>query len=207
MRKDTCTPRYSVGSVQGCAPAPESVPGRWLPGLASGSISCGGCGGPVDPQGMHYGFCKNRHGVWTRHDTLEATLHHVLCYLRQRVRCTRGAGNLLNDVRPPRSRGNKPGWRCADLVIDGYSGIGRHLFLDVAIPDPCFPTAAPPAARPPPASPLCRDLVSVEAGSVQSASGRLCAAWLLSGRSVFPRFCPIEAASKSSASTPIISDT
>ena len=67
--------------------------------------------------------------------------HHVLCYLRQRVRYTRGAGNLFNDVRPPRSRGNKPGWRRADLVIDGYSGIGRHLFLDVAIPDPCCPTA------------------------------------------------------------------
>ena len=116
--------------------------GIWLPGLASGSITCGGCGLPVDPQGMHYGFCKNRHGVWTtRHDTLEAALHHVLCYLRQRVRYTRGAGNLFNDVRPPRSRGNKPGWRRADLVIDGYRGIGRHLFLDVAIPDPCCPTA------------------------------------------------------------------
>ena len=65
----------------------------------------------------------------------------MLWHLRQRVRYTRGAGNLFNDVRPPRSRGNKSGWRRADLVIDGYSGIGRHLFLDVAIPDPCCPSA------------------------------------------------------------------
>jgi hypothetical protein len=47
----------------------------------------------------------------------------------------------------------------------------------------------------------CRDLAFVEAGSVKSASGRPCAAWLLSGGSVFPRIRPTEAASKSSAST------
>ena len=73
---------------------------------------------------MHYGFCKNRSGVWTvRHDTLEGTLHHVFCYLRQRVRYTRGAGNLLNDVRPPGSSG-KTNWRRTDLVLEGYYGIG-----------------------------------------------------------------------------------
>ena len=111
--------------------------GIWLPGLASNSIICGGCSSRVDPQGKHYGFCKNRSGVWNvRHDTLESTLHHVLCYLRQRVRYTRGAGNLLNDVRPP-STGGKINYRRTDLVIEGYYGIGRHLFLDVAIPDPC----------------------------------------------------------------------
>ena len=77
--------------------------GLWLPGLASGTVACGGCGMPVDVCGMHYGSCKNRGNMWTiRHDLVESALISLLCYLRLRARSTRAAGNLFNDDRPPR---------------------------------------------------------------------------------------------------------
>ena len=60
------------------------------------------------------------------------------------MRYTRSAANLFNDDRPSRAgRGSsqKASWRRADLYLDGYYGIGRHLFIDVAVPDPCCTTA------------------------------------------------------------------
>ena len=94
---------------------------------------------------MHYGSCKNRGNMWTvRHDIVETALISMLCYLRLRARSTRAAGNLFNDDRPPRAG---PGgrivssFRRADVYLDGFYGIARHLFIDVAVPDPCSATS------------------------------------------------------------------
>ena len=119
--------------------------GLWLPGLASGTVACGGCGMPVDVCGMHYGSCKNRGNMLTiRHDLVESALISLLCYLRLRARSTRTAGNLFNDDRPPRVGPGgqaRAAYRRADVYIDSFYGIAKHLFIDVAVPDPCSATS------------------------------------------------------------------
>ena len=119
--------------------------GLWLPGLASGTVASGGCGMPVDVCGMHYGSCKNRGNMWTiRHDLVESALISLLCYLRLRARSTRAADNLFNDDRPPRVGPGgqaRAAYRRADVYIDSFYGIAKHLFIDVAVPDPCSATS------------------------------------------------------------------
>lgn len=69
---------------------------------------------------------SNRARIMLSHEEpvrLSLALHHVLCYLRQRVRFTRGAGTLFNDLLPPRSVGKaSPAARRRVSMIDGFYG-------------------------------------------------------------------------------------
>ena len=48
-------------------------------------------------------------------------------------------GRHASDRRPGGRAVSK--WRRADVYLDGFYGITRHLFIDVAVPDPCGATS------------------------------------------------------------------
>ena len=89
----------------------------------------------------------NRQGLWTtRHDAVEHTCVRLLRRVGVQAQVVSvGAGNWFG------AAGLTPnGYRRADIVCPNYYGPGRHLFLDVAVADPC--TRAALAATPSSAS-------------------------------------------------------
>ena len=124
----------------GCDAASAHCPSL-LPGWGStcGVIRLMGSGAARrhhDSYGFHPSSCRsgNREGLWTqRHDMVEDMLMYVMQWLRQSpIRVSRGARNWFGAaaMRPDGS------FRRADVVLRGYYGQGRHLFLDVAVADP-----------------------------------------------------------------------
>ena len=106
--------------------------------VASGDIVCP-CGATIDPCGLHYGACKkgNRLGSWSwRHDVLEAGL--IAATKALHVRAHRINSNLLGEGAVTSARGN---YIRPDVCLPSYYAINSHLFLDVAIADPCSTTA------------------------------------------------------------------
>ena len=97
---------------------------------------CGGCSQQHDSFGFHPGICRvgNRRGLWTiRHDAVETMLAYVIRRMgRQCHVVSRGAGHWFGAAafRPGSTRARR-----ADLVVPGHQGMGRHLFLDVAVTD------------------------------------------------------------------------
>ena len=118
------------------ARSPSLLPG-W--GSTCGVIRLMGSGAARrhhDSYGFHPSSCRsgNREGLWTqRHDVVEDMLMYVMRRLGQSpIRVSRGARNWFGAaaMRPDGS------FRRADVVLRGYYGQGRHLFLDVAVADP-----------------------------------------------------------------------
>jgi hypothetical protein len=115
-------------------PLPELSPIRGVPRHCSAT----GCGMQVDPFGFHSGNCRagNRWGLWTnRHDTVQMAILYVLRNSgRRAMACSAGSGNWFGAR--ARRTGAKGGYKRADLVMPNYYGLGRHLFLDIAVAEP-----------------------------------------------------------------------
>jgi len=115
-------------------PLPELSPVRGVPRYCNAT----GCGMQVDPFGFHSGNCRagNRWGLWTnRHDTVQmAILYIIRSAGRRAMACSAGSGNWFGAR--ARRTGSKGGYKRADLVIPNYYGLGRHMFLDVAVAEP-----------------------------------------------------------------------
>ena len=109
------------------------------------------CGGLHDSYGFHPGTCRagNRYGLWTlRHDAVQLMLVYVVRRLGfQALSCSAGAGNWFGAAG---WRAGSTGYRRADVVMPHHLGMGRHLFLDVAVTDPGVGAAL--TARPSPSS-------------------------------------------------------
>ena len=119
------------------------VPLRELqPRDGAASVTCGGCGRAVDAFGRHYSSCKNRGNCWThRHDCVEMSLIRQARIGRARATSTAGQGNLFGTPALSSKKSLRYGWRSADIVLWNYYAPARHLFLDVAVADPCSATA------------------------------------------------------------------
>ena len=89
------------------------------------------------------------YGLWTlRHDAVQLMLVYVVRRLGfQALSCSAGAGNWFGAAG---WRAGSTGYRRADVVMPHHLGMGRHLFLDVAVTDPGVGAAL--TARPSPSS-------------------------------------------------------
>jgi hypothetical protein len=100
------------------------------------AVKCG-CGAEHDAFGRHPSQCKkgNADFRWTdRHDALERA---VLCAMRSLGQTARRVGrkNFFGSAAPIGSDG-RPKQLCADIILPGYHGLGRHIFIDAAITEP-----------------------------------------------------------------------
>ena len=127
--------------------------------LSAGGVVCGACGAMHDAFGRHPSVCSrgNSEHLWTeRHDVLQDALIWVARVVGQaRARAVgrtqwfsyaalAAAGRLPAADAEGRLRGGL----FADIVLPGYRGPGRHLFVDVAVTAPDSLTAvAAGAAR------------------------------------------------------------
>ena len=113
------------------APIPELA-------VAAGEppVKCG-CGQDHDPYGRHPSSCKrgNVDYRWTdRHDALERAVLRALRSLGATARRV-GRKNYFGSAAPIGSDGKRKELY-ADIILPGYHGLGRHVFVDTAITDP-----------------------------------------------------------------------
>ena len=108
-----------------------------IPELAvAGGVLCKGCGTLHDEWGRHPSCCAkgNRSYLWTdRHDGFQRAVQRAMWFARLTARAV-GTKDYFGSANPPDKKLR------ADLVCMHYSGMGRHLFIDVAVTEPATET-------------------------------------------------------------------
>ena len=97
-----------------------------------GEVVCGGCGAGQDMYGRHPSACSkgNRSSLWTdRHDGLQRALMRARWFARVTARAV-GTRDYFGSANPPLNKLR------ADIICMHYYGMGRHLFVDVAVTEP-----------------------------------------------------------------------
>ena len=96
-------------------------------------VACRGCGGAHDKLGRHPSACKrgNRSSLYTgRHDHVQSAWLHVMRMMRVSGARAVGKRDYFGSAVPPGKR------LYPDIIMPVYEGVGRHVFVDVAVVEP-----------------------------------------------------------------------